>query len=382
MHRWVGELVLEREGLDDRSARAGRAGTDELGEVRLAALGEDRPIAGEVFTDRAGDHRAGGLVPDEVRRPGHESGDVLLLHRQRPFEPFPQNPVPGELLDDRDEVVAARRRTDVAVDGEVDRADREGPVGRGRRCQRRDHLGDGVRFAVGDAEHRGQKVTRAPRLEHLARRAPAIPRPEALCLTGDAVVGERPPIEVAADLDIGRLPRHDGRILHGEPGERCRGQVIVAHQLRGELVLEVDPPRKVGGIDDLVDLRRQPPTIDRLEDGAKQFLSERADRDCLPAPFPGEHENVDRRDVSQRDPGIGDLDAPRAAGIDDQEHVLRSTPGPGREGDDGDEEGQEQLGGPPPPPPRSPGHRLPGGHRPGQGPIEQPEDRGIVGASP
>ena len=382
MHRGVGELVLERVGLDDRSARAGRAGPDELGEVRLAALGEDRSVAGEIFTDRAGEDGARTRIPIEGRCPGHEPGDVLLLHRQRPCEPFPHHPVPGELLDDRDEVVAARRRADVAVDGEVDRAAGAGPVGRGRRCQRRDHLGDGVRLPCGDAEHRGQEVARAPRLEQLARRAPAVPRSEALRRTGDAFVGERPIVEVAADLEIGRLPRHDGRILHRQPGEGCRGQVIVADQLRGELVHEVDPPGKVGGIDDLVDLRRQPPPVDRLEDGAEQLLSECADRDRLPAPFPGEHENVDRRDASQRDPGIGNLDALGAVGIDDQQHVLRSTPGPGREGDDGDEEGQEELGGPAPPPPRSPGHRLPAGNRPAQGPIPEPEERGIVGASP
>ena len=55
------------------------------------------------------------------------------------------------------------------------------------------------------------------------------------------------------------------------PGERAGRERVLGGEVGRQLVLEVDPPGKVARLGDAVDLRRQPPRVDRLEDGGEQL---------------------------------------------------------------------------------------------------------------
>jgi hypothetical protein len=133
-------------------------------------------------------------------------------------------------------------------------------------------------------------------------------------------------------------------VQHRHAGERARRKLehLLLRQFRGHLGGEVDPPGEAAGVDDLVDLRREPAGIDGPEDRLEDLRAEAIDRYALVAILPGEHEHVARRHVPQRRVGVGDGQTVGPRGIDDQEHTLRAAAGPGRRrGEDGGQQAGE-----------------------------------------
>jgi len=326
----VRKLRLNRERLDHGAAGAGRTGPEKLRERRLPrGRGEDAAKAGQVLADRAGQDRAAAGGPVEAGRAGCQPGHIPPALRERARGDLRLDAQGGEGLDDRGKDAGPGRRTDIAVGHQVDGSRGPGAIGRRSPLQIPRHLGHRVAPPRGHAEHHGEQVAVAARLEEPAVVSPAVPAAEAEGFQRHAIRCQRPEVVVARGIEPGRGAAGDGPQEHGHPCQRAGGKRVFLDEIGRQRLAVVDPPGKVARVDDAVDLGREPAGIDAGEDRPEDLGPESLERDVLLAAGPGKHEDVDRRDAAGRHERVGHGEAVAAGGVDHDEQVLGASAGTG-----------------------------------------------------
>jgi hypothetical protein len=281
--------------------------------VPLAPAAPARMNSASVVADRPRQEPAAAGRPVEVGGARREPGNVGFLLRQDPGDDLGACAGLADRGSGRFESGVASGRADIGIPHQVDRAGRLTAVGRGRCGEAVADFSDGVAPACGHAEHHGEHMIAAAGFGGLAIRPPAGGRAKPAGRRwaavgrgrrGVAVGVARQPARHAANR---RLERGGEEKCHA--GERSGRILVAGGEWLRQVVTKIDPPGKVAGIGDAVDLRREASGVDRREHGAQDLFAKHAARHGVVWPIPSDGQDVERRHLAKGDKRIGDGEA-------------------------------------------------------------------------